>query len=158
MPMRPITDARAEGLMIGELSRRTGVHIETIRYYEKINMLPAPPRTAGGRRVYGPVETRTLAFIRRARELGFTLEEIRALLHLGGPGKASCSEVCAIATRHLEDICSKIADLQKLKRLLSRTIAQCSGEAVPDCAVLDALYPSDIKSMKMVSSEVTASR
>jgi MerR family mercuric resistance operon transcriptional regulator len=76
--MRPITDARAEGLMIGELSRQTGVHIETIRYYEKINMLPAPPRTAGGRRVYGPVETRTLAFIRRARELGFTLDEILA--------------------------------------------------------------------------------
>ncbi len=158
MPTQPITDARADGLMIGELSRRTGVHIETIRYYEKIKMLPAPPRTAGGRRIYGPVETRTLAFIRRARELGFTLEEIRALLKLGGPGKASCAEVCAIATPHLEDIRSKIADLQKLERLLSRTIAQCSGQAVPDCAVLDALYPSDIKSKKIVSSEVSASR
>lgn len=144
MPMRPITVARAEGLMIGELSRQTGVHIETIRYYEKINMLPAPPRTAGGRRVYGPVETRTLAFIRRARELGFTLDEIRTLLNLGGPGKASCSEVCAIATRHLEDIRSKIADLQKLERLLSGTVSQCSGQSVPECAVLDALYPADV--------------
>jgi MerR family mercuric resistance operon transcriptional regulator len=158
MPMRPITNSRAEGLMIGELSRRTGVHIETIRYYEKIKMLPAPPRTAGGRRIYGPVETRTLAFIRRARELGFTLDEIRALLDLGGPGKATCSEVCAIATRHLEDIRSKIVDLRKLERLLSRTIAQCSGEAVPDCAVLDALYPARTKPRAMASSKITFSK
>lgn len=141
MPVLPITKTRAKGLMIGELSRRTGVHIETIRYYEKINMLPKPPRTAGGRRVYGTTETRILAFIRRARELGFTLDQIRALLGLGEPGKATCSEVCAIATRHLDDIRSKIADLQKLERLFSKTIARCSGGAVPDCAVLDVLYP-----------------
>jgi MerR family mercuric resistance operon transcriptional regulator len=158
MPMRPITDSRAEGLLIGELSRRTGVHIETIRYYEKIKMLPAPPRTAGGRRVYGPVETRTLAFIRRARELGFTLDEIRALLDLGGPGKATCSEVCAIATRHLEDIRSKIVDLRKLERLLSGTIAQCSGAAVPECAVLDALYPPDHAAKTRMSSRITEPR
>lgn len=139
MPMRPITDARAEGLMIGELSRQTGVHIETIRYYEKINMLPAPPRTAGGRRVYGPVETRTLAFIRRARELGFTLDEIRALLDLGGPGKASCAEVKEIAAHHLDDIRAKIADLKKLERLLASTIAKCSGRKVPECPVVDIL-------------------
>ena len=101
--------------------------------------------------MYGPVETRTLAFIRRARELGFTLDEIRALLDLGGPGMASCSEVCAIAIRHLEEIQSKIVDLQKLERLLSRTIAQCSGKAVPDCAVLDALYPAHSEPRAMVS-------
>src|SRR5262245_52095962 len=69
-------------LSIGELSRRTGVNIETIRYYERIKMLPAPPRTASGRRVYGPAEIGSLAFIRRSRELGFTLDEIRALLTL----------------------------------------------------------------------------
>src|SRR2546423_1095354 len=80
---------------IGELSRLCGVHIETIRYYEKIGMLPAPPRTESGRRVYGPKETRILVFIRRGRELGFTLDQIRALLNLGGPGKASCAEVDA---------------------------------------------------------------
>jgi DNA-binding transcriptional MerR regulator len=72
----------SEALPIGELSRRTGVHIETIRYYERIKMLPAPPRTASGRRVYGLTETQTLAFIRRSRELGFTLDEIRTLLAL----------------------------------------------------------------------------
>src|SRR5215831_10799320 len=123
--MRAITALRADGVPIGELSRRTGVHVETIRYYEKIKMLPAPRRTAGGHRVYGPQQARVLAFIRRGRELGFTLEEIRALLALAGPGKASCAEVRAIATRHLEDIRTKIGDLTKLERLLSRTVAKC---------------------------------
>ncbi|MBV6486653.1 MAG: HTH-type transcriptional regulator HmrR [Pseudorhodoplanes sp.] len=158
MPKHPITDARADGLMIGELSRQTGVNIETIRYYERIKMLPAPPRTTGGRRIYGPLETRTLLFIRRARELGFSLDQIRALLALGGPGKATCSEVCAIATRHLDEICSKIADLQKLKRLLSRTVAQCSSDAVPDCAVLDVLYPPAVKTNTTMRGKVNASR
>lgn len=140
MPNRSITEARADQFPIGELSRRTGVHIETIRYYEKINMLPKASRTAGGRRVYGTTETRILTFIRRARELGFTLVEVRALLDLGGPGTASCSDVCAIAKHHLVEIRTKIADLQKLERLLSDTVSHCSGEATPECAVLDALY------------------
>ncbi len=142
--MPSITVSRAEGLTIGQLSKLTGVNIETIRYYEKIRILPAPPRTEGGRRVYGLVETRTLAFIRRARQLGFTLDDIRALLALGGPGQAACSDVCSIANRHIADIRSKIADLRKLEGLLGKTVAQCSGEAVPECAVLDALYPGDI--------------
>src|SRR5712691_12405343 len=102
--MRPITDSRVEGLSIGELSRLTSVNIETIRYYEKIKVLPRPLRTDGGHRVYGAKETRVLAFIRRGRELGFTLDEVRALLDLGGPGKASCAEVHKIATYHLNDI------------------------------------------------------
>ena len=97
--MRAITASRADGVPIGELSRRTGVNIETIRYYEKIKMLPAPRRTASGRRVYAPEETRILAFIRRGRELGFTLNEIGALLKLAGPGKASCGDVRKIASR-----------------------------------------------------------
>jgi DNA-binding transcriptional MerR regulator len=86
--MRAITSLGAENISIGELSRHSGVNIETIRYYERIKMLPAPSRTASGRRVYGPAEKRTLAFIRRSRDLGFTLGEIRALLALGGPERA----------------------------------------------------------------------
>jgi MerR family mercuric resistance operon transcriptional regulator len=74
------TGSRAETFSIGELSRLTGVNIETIRYYERVDMIPAPPRTEGGRRVYGPTERRLLGFVRRARELGFTLSEIRTLL------------------------------------------------------------------------------
>jgi MerR family mercuric resistance operon transcriptional regulator len=140
--MPQVTAARAgesDGIPIGELSRLTGVNIETIRYYEKIKMLTPPARTGGGRRVYGPTETRVLAFIRRGRELGFGLEDIRALLALGAPGKASCADVREIAAHHLDDIRSKIADLRKLERLLAKTIAQCSGRRVPDCPVVHIL-------------------
>jgi MerR family transcriptional regulator, mercuric resistance operon regulatory protein len=127
------------GIPIGELSRLTGINIETIRYYEKIKMVRPPPRTVGGRRVYGPAETRVLAFIRRGRELGFGLDDIRALLALGAPGKASCADVRKIAAHHLDDIRSKIADLRRLERLLAKTIAQCSGDTAPDCPILDIL-------------------
>jgi MerR family transcriptional regulator, mercuric resistance operon regulatory protein len=130
---------RSGGITIGELSRLTGINIETIRYYEKIKMLRPPARTEGGRRIYGPTETRVLAFIRRGRELGFGLEDIRALLGLGAPVKASCEDVRKIAAHHLDDIRSKIADLGKLERLLAKTIAKCSGSSVPDCPVLDIL-------------------
>ncbi len=137
--MRRITASRAETLAIGELSRLTGVNIETIRYYERIKMLPAPPRAANGRRVYGAMELRILVFIRRSRELGFSPGDIRALLRLGAPGTASCSEVKDIAGHHLEEIRSKLADLKKLERLLAKTVARCSGKKAPDCPVLDIL-------------------
>jgi MerR family transcriptional regulator, mercuric resistance operon regulatory protein len=140
--MPPVTASRADrsdGIPIGELSQLTGVNIETIRYYEKIRMVRPPPRTEGGRRVYGPTEIRVLAFIRRGRELGFGLEDIRALLALGAPGNASCGDVREIASHHLDDIRSKITDLRKLERLLSKTIAQCSGSKAPDCPLVDVL-------------------
>jgi len=136
--MRTITSSGAENISIGELSRHSGVNIETIRYYERVEMLD-PPRTAGGRRVYGTTDLRILVFIRRSRELAFSLDEIRALLRLGGPDKASCREVREIAARHLEDIRAKLSDLKKLERLLSKTVARCSGKTAPDCPVLDIL-------------------
>ncbi|MCX8252656.1 MerR family transcriptional regulator, mercuric resistance operon regulatory protein (plasmid) [Beijerinckiaceae bacterium RH AL1] len=137
--MTSITDARAEALSIGELSRRTGVHIETIRYYEKIDMLPAPPRTDGGRRVYGNTHARTLAFVRRARELGFMLSEVRTLLDLGAPERASCAEVREIASAHLASVRTKLADLVKLEAILAGAVARCTGDATPACPVLDIL-------------------
>jgi MerR family mercuric resistance operon transcriptional regulator len=137
--MRTITASRTENLPIGKLSRLSGVNIETIRYYERVKMLAPPPRTRSGRRVYGSTDLRTLTFVRRARELGFSLEEIRALLRLGGPEKASCREVREIATYHLEDIRAKLGDLKKLERLLAKTVARCSGRTAPECAVLDIL-------------------
>jgi MerR family mercuric resistance operon transcriptional regulator len=144
--MGSITNARAEKLTIGELSVLTGVNIETVRYYERIRMFPAPPRTSGGRRVYDATHLRVLAFIHRSRELGFSLDEIRALLRLGGPDKASCREVRQIAAHHLDDIRAKIGDLSKLERLLAKTVAQCTGTTAPDCPVLDILdvrWPTD---------------
>src|SRR5438874_7629074 len=106
--MSAITSPRAENISIGELSRFSGVNIETIRYYERIKMLPTPPRTASGRRIYDATHLRILSFVRRSRELGFSLDEIRALIRLGGPEKATCREVRAIAAHHLEDIRAKL--------------------------------------------------
>ena len=137
--MPVITALRAEAFPIGQLSKRSGVKIETIRYYERAKMLVPPLRTASGRRVYDVTDLRSLVFIRRARKLGFSLDEIRALLRLGGPEKATCREVREIAAHHLDDIRAKIDDLKKLERLLSRTVARCSGKAAPDCPVLDVL-------------------
>ena len=127
------------GLSRGELARRTGVNLETIRYFERVGILPAPPRTQGGHRVYGEAHVRALGFIRRARELGFTPEEVRAILALGGPGKASCAEVREIAVHHLEQVRAKMVDLARLEGLLAATIERCSGGQAPDCAVIDML-------------------
>ena len=129
--MRAITSLGAENISIGELSKHSGVNIETIRYYERIKMLPAPSRTASGRRVYGPAEKRTLAFIRRSRDLGFTLEEVRALLALGGPERAPCADVHKIAGAHLANVRKKLSDLVKLESILAETVAHCSDGATP---------------------------
>jgi MerR family mercuric resistance operon transcriptional regulator len=137
--MQPITDKREGSLSIGALSLRTGVHIETIRYYERIKMLAAPPRTGGGRRVYGERHRRTLGFIRRARDLGFSLDEIRALLDLDGSGRASCAEVQEIASRHLAKVRAKLADLARLEAVLSETVGQCAANISPVCPVLGIL-------------------
>lgn len=127
-------------LPIGELSRRTGVNIETIRYYERIKMLPAPPRTAGGRRVYGPSETRILAFIRRSRELGFTLDEIRALLALSADdGQDACAEARDLAAGHLGEVQGKIADLRAMERVLADAVRRCDAGEAPGCPFIETL-------------------
>src|SRR3546814_17685847 len=114
------------GLSIGELARRTGVHIETIRYFEKVDLLDVPDRTEGGHRVYAEKHVRALSFIQRARELGFTPKEIRAILGLGGPGQACCVEVPEIAVHHLEKVRNNLADLAQTERLLTAPIEGCS--------------------------------
>lgn len=133
-----------QGISRGELARRTGVNLETIRYFERIGMLAAPPRTEGGHRIYDEAHVRALGFIRRARDLGFAPDEVRAILALGGPGKACCAEVRDIAAHHLEQVRAKMADLARLEQLLAGTIAHCSGDAVPECAVIDMLRPEGL--------------
>jgi MerR family mercuric resistance operon transcriptional regulator len=118
----------------GELARRSGVNIETIRYYERVGMLPAPPRTVGGRRVYGPAAARRLAFIRRSRELGLGLAQIRALL-----ASARCAEARALAADHLALIRAKIADLQAMERVIADAVERCAGGEDQHCPVIDAL-------------------
>ena len=124
---------------VGELSKRTGVHIETIRYYETVGVMPDPPRDPNGYRSYGKDHVRRLRFVMRARDLGFSLEEIRGLLSLVDSRSQTCAEVANVATAHLKDVRDKIADLQRIEKALSDAVAQCSGTDVPDCPVLDAL-------------------
>lgn len=123
----------------GQLAHRTGVHLETIRYFERIGILPAPPRTEGGHRIYDESHVRTLAFVRRARGLGFTPKEVRTILELGGPGMAPCAEVREIAAHHLRRVQAKIADLAEIERLLADTIEHCSGKPEPECAVIEMI-------------------
>lgn len=127
------------GLQRGELAERTGCNLETIRYYEKIGMMPDPPRTASGYRVYGEIHVSRLRFILRARELGFAIEEIRGLLDLVDGGTQTCAEVQERTERHLADVRTKIADLKRIEKVLAATAAQCSGDDVPECPILDAL-------------------
>lgn len=128
-----------KGLQRAELARRTGCNLETIRYYEKIGMLPEPPRTASGYRVYGEDHVARLRFILRGRELGFTLDELRGLLGLVDRGTQTCAEVKVLAEQHLSDVRAKIADLERIEKVLAATAAQCSGDEVPECPVLDVL-------------------
>jgi len=122
-----------------ELARRTGCNLETIRYYEKIGMMPEPPRTASGYRIYDDTHVARLRFILRGRELGFSIEELRGLLSLVDRGTQTCAEVQALTERHLANVRTKIADLRRIEKVLADTAARCSGEEVPECSVLETL-------------------
>ncbi len=124
----------------GQLAKQSGCKGETIRYYEQIGLLPPPPRTEGGHRMYGEEHLRRLSFIRRSRELGFTLKEIRDLLRLVDGGAYSCAEVRALTLDHLRDVRRKIADLKRLDRVLSEMAARCEGGEIPECPIIDALF------------------
>jgi MerR family mercuric resistance operon transcriptional regulator len=132
-------DTSGKGLRRAALARRTGCNLETIRYYEKIGMMPEPPRTEAGYRVYDDRHVERLRFILRARELGFSLDDIRGLLSLVDRGTQTCAEVKERTERHLADVREKIADLKRIERVLADTAAQCSGDELPDCPVLEAL-------------------
>jgi MerR family mercuric resistance operon transcriptional regulator len=129
----------SEKLRIGQLSAQVGCNIETIRYYERIGILPPPPRTANGYRLYDGSQRTRLVFIRRARELGFTLDEVRGLLTLVDGGRYTCGEVQALALAHVAEIRRKIADLERLERALSEMAEQCSGGDVPACPIIEIL-------------------
>lgn len=124
---------------IGELSRRTGVKVPTIRFYEQIGLLAAPPRTEGNQRRYGATEADRLNFIRHARELGFEMEDIRALLAMTGEPQASCHQADSIARGHLAEIDRRIASLQALRGELTRMIDECGHGRICDCRIIEAL-------------------
>ena len=124
---------------IGQASAETGVHPETIRYYERIGLVPRPPRSAGGRRIYDQWHVARLRFVRRSRELGFTLDEVRLLLALTAGNNRSCPEARAIAAEHLARIRTKITDLTRLEETLEAHIARCDRETAPACPIIEAL-------------------
>src|SRR5215470_13567888 len=130
----------SEGLPIGALSAQSGVNIETIRYYEKIGIMPKPTRSAGGFRIFDSDHVKRLHFVRRGRELGFSLDELRGLLCLVDGHAYTCAEVHALTIAHLEDIRRKILDLRRLQRVMSEMAAQCTADQVPECPVIDALF------------------
>jgi MerR family mercuric resistance operon transcriptional regulator len=133
---------RERAMRRGELAQHSGCNIETVRFYEKQGLLPPPPRTAGGHRDYAREHLKRLTFIRRSRGLGFALDQVRALLALADGRGGTCAEVKAMTLAHLADVQSKIADLQKLALVLGDMAAQCDGDAVPECPIIDALMES----------------
>ena len=129
----------AQSFPIGEVARRTGVKAPTIRYYEGIGLLPAPPRTEGNRRVYDDADLRRLAFIRHARELGFDVEAIRTLLSLQDHPDQPCTAADAIARARLADVDQRLAKLLALKAELQRMVHQCTAGSISECRVIETL-------------------
>jgi|SRR5690606_11888782 len=128
---------------IGPLSEATGCNIETIRYYEKIELLPEPSRTSGGHRLYKPVHKERLLFIRRARDLGFSIEEVREFIALSDNESRSCGEALEMVQCHLDSVREKQARLQQVEAALLRMAESCkrccSGAKAPDCTIVKAL-------------------
>jgi MerR family mercuric resistance operon transcriptional regulator len=127
-----------DGYTIGRLAAAAGVNLETVRYYERIGVMPEPERTPGGHRAYTTKHRDRLEFVRRARELGFSLDDVRALLALSEPGRQVCAEVRTIAAAHLEEVRRKLADLVRLEAVLDQLVRQCDENA-PACPVIEAL-------------------
>jgi MerR family mercuric resistance operon transcriptional regulator len=136
-------DTTSSRLAIGSLSKRTGCNVETIRYYERVRLLPAPGRSPGGYRLYGDQHLKRLTFIRRARALGFSIDEVRTLLRLAHERKRPCAEVRVVAAAHLEDVRAKIADLRAMERVLNETVAKCATGTRSDCPLIETLYRQD---------------
>jgi MerR family mercuric resistance operon transcriptional regulator len=133
-------------LPIGELAEMAGVNLETVRYYERIGLMPRPERTAGGHRNYESQHVKRLSFIRRSRELGFTIDQVRGLLQLVDGRRYTCGEVQAIAFRHIAYIRRKIADLRHLEESLADLAARCKRDQVPECPIVDALFAAPSES------------
>ncbi len=129
-----------KGMTRGDLAGTTGCHIETIRYYEKIGLMPKPKRAANGYRFYDEGDERRLGFIMRGRELGFNIDGLRGLLTLVDGGDYTCGEIKEMTVGHLNEVRNKVSDLKKIERVLSKMADQCEGGRVPECPVIDAMF------------------
>ena len=126
-------------MTIGDLARRTGVKVETVRYYEKAGLLPAPARTAGNYRAYEPEHLARLNFVLRARRLGFSLDQVRELLGLADERDRPCDAVDAIARTHLAEVEQKINELARLRDERASVIGRCRSGVVADCRIIESL-------------------
>lgn len=126
-------------LSIGDLSRKTGVKVPTIRYYEQMGLISAPERSAGNQRRYSSVERDRLAFIKHGRDLGLKIDDIRELLNLSTIPDQTCAEANRIAADHLYNIRDKITKLQKLEAELTRIATGCKGSTIGECYVIESL-------------------
>ncbi len=129
----------ARPLSIGELGRRTRCKVQTIRWYEEVGLLPPPARTEGGHRMYGQPHLERLDFIRHAREFGFTLDAVRALLALSDHPERPCEEVHSLASGQLAAVEDKLRRLETLRAELTRMTDACKGGAAGDCHILETL-------------------
>jgi MerR family transcriptional regulator, copper efflux regulator len=128
-----------ELLNIGEAARRSGVSAKMVRHYESLGLLPAVHRTESGYRQYGEAEVHTLRFIRRARDLGFSMAEIAELLKLWQNRRRSSGDVRRIASRHVEELTRKMQEMEEMRRTLQHLIHCCHGDQRPDCPILEQL-------------------
>ena len=124
---------------IGQAAKASGLTAKMLRYYERIGLLAPAGRTDSGYRQYGAEDLRVLAFVRRSRELGFSLEEIRQLLSLWQDRQRASADVKALAKRHIAELDQKIAELTRLRSTLGELISCCHGDASPECPILDTL-------------------
>lgn len=131
----------AQTWSIGELAKQVGSNVETVRYYERIGVLPPPARTAANYRVYDEAHMRRLSFVMRARKLGFSLDQVRALLTLSGKANQPCAEVHDIARAHRNEIDQKIADLIALRAELDALLSHAHTGVIADCRIIEALSP-----------------
>jgi Cu(I)-responsive transcriptional regulator len=134
---------------IGELARAADTKAETIRYYERIGLLPSPPRTEGNYRDYSAEHASRLVFTRRGRDLGFSIEQIRALLNLADHKEQSCEAVDAIAQEHLVEVKRKLANLLALRKELESLIRNCRHVTVAECRILEALAPDAVNTARV---------
>jgi Cu(I)-responsive transcriptional regulator len=130
-------------MKIGDLARATGTKVETIRFYEAEGLIPAPARSSSNYRLYEPVHLERLSFIRRSRDLGFTLDQVRKLLQLADNPDAPCAEVDAITAANIAEIDRKLADLNALRTELVRRLDRCTGPTIADCRIIEALAPGE---------------
>jgi MerR family transcriptional regulator, mercuric resistance operon regulatory protein len=135
-----VSPAMHQTYSIGDLARRAECRVETVRYYERKGLMPNPQRSEGGHRLYLTEQLKRLMFIRHARELGFTLDQICGLLDLADSGNFTCAEVKEMTLNHREDVKRKIANLKRLDCALSALADSCDGDSSQDCAIFDALF------------------